>query len=251
MTFFRGFAAIIEGAWRASPKRLVAIFVVMLLSYASWPLTPLVLKRITDAVVAHDVHTATIAALFLPLLALLNTIGAHVLHVLFVEVADMNVIQLTEEIAELAQGPAGLAHLERADYANEIELISSEGVWRYMSVRSAVTSIGVVVQSTLTLLLLARLQPILLLLLLFAIPPLIGTRLAWRQFELVWTGHADKFRRARHYSDLALRADAAKEVRLFGLEDELRRRIHESWARSNAQSSAPTSVACSCNPAAS
>jgi ATP-binding cassette, subfamily B, bacterial len=230
VTFVRGFASIIQSAWRASPVRLLTIFAITLLSYASMPLTPLILKRITDAVVAHDSHAATVAAVFLPVLALLNTIGSHLLHVLFVEVADMNVIQLTEEIAGLAQGPAGLAHLERPDYANKLELISSEGKWRYMGLSSAVTSIGVVIQSTLTILLLARLQPVLLLLLLFAIPPLVGTRLAWRNFERIWTGYAGRLRRARHYSDLALRADAAKEVRLFGLEDELRARIHSSWS---------------------
>ena len=230
MTFFRGFGAIVAGGWRASPKRLVAIFAVTLLSYASWPLTPLILKRITDAVVAHDVHDATVAALFLPLLALVTTIGAHLLHVLFVELADMNVVRLTDEISDLAQRPPGLAHLERADYADKLELTRSEGAVRYMSIRSAVTSIGVVVQSTLTVLLLAQLQPILLLLLAFAVPPLVGTRLAWRHWERVWTATAERFRRARHYSDLALRADAAKEVRLFGLEDELQRRIHASWS---------------------
>jgi ATP-binding cassette subfamily B protein len=52
--------------------------------------------------------------------------------------------------------------------------------------------------------------------------------MAWRRFEAIWRGSADKLRRATHYADLALRADAAKEVRLFGLEDEVRRRIHES-----------------------
>ena len=228
MTFVRGFLAIIAGAWRASPGRLTAIFALTLLSYASAPLTPLVLKHVTDAVVAHDAGAATRAAVFLPLLALFNAIGAHLLHVLFVEVADQNVINLTGDIAGLAQRPGGLAHLERTDYANEIELIRNEGQWRYMSVRSAILGIGVVVQLTLTILLLARLQPVLLLLLLFAIPPLVGTRMAWRRFERVWRESADKLRRATHYSDLALRADAAKEVRLFGLEDEVRDRIQSS-----------------------
>jgi len=92
VTFFRGFAAILAGAWRASPRRLLAIFAVTLVSYASLPLAPLVMKRITDAVVAHDTHTATTWALLLPLLALVITIGAHLLHVLFAELADMNVI---------------------------------------------------------------------------------------------------------------------------------------------------------------
>jgi ATP-binding cassette, subfamily B, bacterial len=228
VTFLRGFAAILRGAWQASPGRMTAIFALTLLTYASAPLTPLALKHVTDAVVNRDAHAATTAALFLPLLALFNAIGAHLLHVLFVEVADQNVINLTDEIAELAQGPPGLSHLERPDYADRIELTRNEGVWRYMSVRSAVTAVGVVVQLTLTVVLLAHLQPVLLLLLLFAIPPLVGTRVAWRGWEKAWTGNADKLRRATHYADLALRADAAKEVRLFGLEDEVRRRIHSS-----------------------
>jgi ATP-binding cassette, subfamily B, bacterial len=230
MSFFRGFAAILSGAWRASPPRMVAIFAVTLLSYASAPLTPLALKHITDAVLGHDAQTATHWAVVLPLLALLNAIGAHLLHVLFVEVADQNVINLTDEIAEIAHGQSGLAHLENSAYADELELIRNEGTWRYMSVRSAVVSVGVVVQLTLTIVLLTQLQPILLLLLLFAIPPLIGTRWAWQNFNKAWRGSADKMRRASHYADLALRTDAAKEVRLFGLEDEISKRILTSRA---------------------
>jgi ATP-binding cassette subfamily B protein len=97
-----------------------------------------------------------------------------------------------------------------------------------MSVRSAIVSIGIVVQLTLTILLLARLQPVLLLLLLFALPPLVATRWAWQLFNRAWSANADKLRRATHYADLALRADAAKEVRLFGLEQELTDRIRTS-----------------------
>jgi ATP-binding cassette, subfamily B, bacterial len=228
MTFVRGFITILQGAWRASPPRLVAILGLTLFSYASAPLTPVALKHITDAVLAHDATTAMHWAIVLPLLALLTAIGQHLLHVLFVEVADQNVIDLTDEIAGLAQGPPGLTHLENATYANELELISNEGAWRYMSVRSAVTAIGVVVQLTLTVILLARLQPVLLLLLLFAIVPLAATRWSWQHFNKYWRNSADRQRRASHYADLVLRADAAKEVRLFGLEQEIGDRVASS-----------------------
>jgi ATP-binding cassette subfamily B protein len=226
----RGYVAILRGAWRASRSRSIAILAITLLNYASWPLTPLVLKHIVDAVVVHDGHGATNWALALPLLALFNAIGSHLLHVLFVEVADQNVIDLTGDIAALAQGPDGIAHLERADYADEIELIRNESRWRYGSVNAAVTTIGVAVQLTLTVLLLARLEPILLLLLALAVVPLATTRYSWRHFWGVWRGNADRLRRSNHYADLALRADAAKEVRLFGLEDEVRRRMGASRA---------------------
>jgi ATP-binding cassette subfamily B protein len=230
VSFVRGFLTILAGAWRASPPRMLAIFGLTLLSYASAPLTPLALKRITDAVLAHDASTATRWAIVLPLLALLNAIGYHLLHVLFVEVADQNVINLTDDIAAIAHGPSGLAHLENAKYADELELIRNEGTWRYMSVRSAAVSIGVAVQLTLTVILLAQLQPILLLLLLFAIPPLVATRWSWQHFSKRWQASADKQRRASHYSDLTLRTDAAKEVRLFGLAEEIGDRLRASRA---------------------
>jgi ATP-binding cassette subfamily B protein len=224
----RGFAAILAGAWRVSPPRLVVVFALVVLNYASWPLAPLVMKRLTDAVVAGDLRAATIAALFLPLLALLTQTGAHVSKVLLVELADLNVIEVTAETAELAQGSHGLAHLERADYADELELIRNEGAWRYNAVRSATGTVGLAIQLVLTVVLLARLEPVLLLLLAFAVPPLLGTRWSWRRFDRYWLGSADRMRRATHLVDLALRADAAKEVRVFGLEEELGRRLHET-----------------------
>jgi ATP-binding cassette subfamily B protein len=225
VTLFPGFVEILRSAWRTSRWRLAVIFALVAVNYASWPLAPLVMRRVTNAVVAHDVHEATVAALFLPLLALVNAIGWHVLHVLFVELADRNNIAVTSEIAQLAQGPAGLAHLERADYADKLELIRHETGWRYMSIRSSVSAVGVVIQLVFTVVLLMRLQPVLLLLLVFAVPPLLGTRFHWQTWEKTWVTNADKLRRAAHLIDLALRADAAKEVRVFGLEDELRRRL--------------------------
>ena len=228
MSFLRGFRTILAEAWRASPPRMLTIFALTLLSYASAPLTPLALKHVTDGALGHDTATVTHWAIVLPLLALVNAIGAHLLHVLFVEVADQNVINLTDDIAEIAHGQAGLAHLENATYADELELIRNEGSVRYMAVRSAVVSIGVVVQLTLTIVLLARLQPILLLLLLFALPPLVATRWAWQHFNKWWRQSGDLLRRASHYADLSLRADAAKEVRLFGLQEVFVERIRAS-----------------------
>jgi len=231
MEFVAGFLEIMRGGWRASRGRLLFAWALMLLEYVSWPLAPLVLKGVTDAVVAGDVRAATTAAAFLPLLALMSQIGGHLAQVAWVELQDLNLIQGHQELGELAQGSPGLEHHERPDYADRLELMRSEGNPLYMSVRVATRTAGLGLQLVITIVMLALLQPILLLLLLIAIAPLAGARWASRNWERAVTSSVDLSRRSTHLLDLAVREDAAKEIRIFGLEDEIRGRLRDSRER--------------------
>ena len=228
MELLRGFLEILRGGWHASPGRLVLVWALMLLEYVSWPLAPLVLKRVTDAVVAGDVEAATTAAVFLPLLALMSQVGGHLAQVAWVELQDLNLIRGQQELGELAQGSRGLEHHERPDYADRLELMRNEGNPLYMSVRVATRTAGLVIQVLITIVMLALLEPLLLLLLLFAVAPLATARWAARNWEKAFTGAVDLSRRSTHLLDLAVRADAAKEIRIFGLEEELSRRLRDS-----------------------
>jgi ATP-binding cassette, subfamily B, bacterial len=226
--FLRALGEIMRNGWRASPRRMVFVFALMVLEYVSWPLAPLVLKRVTDAVVAHDVAAATTAAAFLPLLALLSQIGGHLAQVIWVELLDLNLLQINRELGELSHGPPGLEHHERPDYADRLELMRNEGNPMYQSVRMTARWLGLGLQLAVTVVMLSLLQPLLLLLLLFAVPPLLTGRWAASRFEQAVWGDAERTRQATHLLDLAVRADAAREIRIFGLEQELRRRLHES-----------------------
>jgi ATP-binding cassette, subfamily B, bacterial len=228
MELLRGVGAIFAGGWRTSRARMLAAFALLLLNYAAWPLGPLALKHVTDAVVAGDVRGATIAAAVLPLAALFGYVGGHLAHVMLVELADLYVLRVRGELGELTQGGAGLEHLERADYADRLELMRNEGNPLYQSVHAAVRGVSLVVQFGITVVLLATLQPLLLLLLLAAAPPLIATRWSFNHLDRVNLENADLMRRSTHLLDLATRQDAAKEIRVFGLQDELRRRLRES-----------------------
>jgi ATP-binding cassette subfamily B protein len=226
--FIRGMAGIILSGWRSSPWRMSFSFALLLLNYVSAPLTPLVLKYVTDAVLAHDVRTATIAAAFLPVLAMSKQVAWHIGHVIDVELMDAHLIQVNEDFGEMSQGARGIEHHERPDYADRIETMRNEGNPMYQSVRVVLRTIALGLQLLVTIVMLALLQPVLLLLLLFAVPPMIASRWAWKRFESVWYGEADRSRLATHLLDLAIRSDAAKEIRIFGLEDELRARLHDS-----------------------
>ena len=226
--FLAGLGEILSSGWRASPRRLLVLAGLNVLQYLSWPLAPLALKYVTDAVVERDVRTATIAAAFVPLLALLNQVAGHVAHVLWVEVSDLNLVQVNSRLGELSQGARGLDHHERPDFADRIELLRTAGNPLYLSVRTAVESIARALQLVVTIVMLALLQPLLLLLLAFAVAPLVASRWSFRRFMLAVWGDLERSRRATHLLDLAIRADAAKEIRIFGLEDELRARLRES-----------------------
>jgi ATP-binding cassette, subfamily B, bacterial len=226
--FLRAIAAIVAGGWRASPGRMTLSFALMLLNYVSWPLAPLALKEVTDAVVAGDAGAATVAAAFLPLVALIGYTGRQISHAVWVELADLHAIRLAQEVGALSQGPPGLEHHERADYADRIELIRNEGNELRSAVRLVLSAVSLGAQVVITVVLLGLVEPLLLLLLLFAVPPLVADRWSWRRIDAAKLATADRSRLSTHLFDLAVRQDAAKEIRLFGLQDELARRLRET-----------------------
>jgi ATP-binding cassette subfamily B protein len=228
MAFLRGYGAILMSGFRASPARMIVAFVLVFSAYLTQPLAALVLKAITDAVVAHNVHKATLAALLLPVLALLTATGSRIAHVLWVEISNLNVIRFEQEEGQLSQGSRGIEHHERADYADRLALLRNEGNPLYLGIQYAASGVSLAARLVLTIVLLVRVQPSLLLLLAFGLPALYLGRLAnarlWRMRE----AGASEWRRTQHLLDLATRPDAAAEIRIFGLEDELSQRLRVS-----------------------
>src|SRR5205809_5803903 len=170
----RGVAAILAAGWRASPGRTTASFGILLLNYVSRPVAAVALKHVTDAIVRHDATAAAFAAAVLPLIALVTYTGGRIAQVVWVELADLHLIRLGEELGELSQGSRGLVHHERADYADRLELLRNESKELYRSVELSLNAISLAAQIGLTVVLLARLQPALILLLLFGVPPLLA-----------------------------------------------------------------------------
>ena len=84
-------------------------------------------------------------------------------------------------------------------------------------------------QLLVTMVLLATVRPVLLLLPLFAIPAMIGGRWAQSHVDGAKERTAETARMSRHLLQLLTQAGPAKEIRVFGLGDELRRRQREAW----------------------
>ena len=225
MAFVRAVWAILATGWRASPGRMTASFVLLLVNYVSWPLAPLVLKFVTDAVVAQDVRRAAVAAAFLPLVAYLSYTGSHIAQTVWVELADLYQVRVDQELGDLSQGPIGIQHHERDDYADRLELMRNEGNALYRAVPFALRTVAFAAQATITIALFVSVQPLLLAILAFGVVPVIAGRRAWAGVEATQLATADLARRAQHLLDLAVSREAAKEIRVFGLQQELRGRL--------------------------
>ncbi|HET7045038.1 MAG TPA: ABC transporter ATP-binding protein [Gaiellaceae bacterium] len=233
IAFLRHSVAIVVRGWRASPGRMSASFALIALTHLAQPLVPLALARVTDAVVAHDAQTAAYAAAVLPLVAFVTVAGDRVSQVIWVELCDLNLIESIDEIGRLTQGGEGLEHLERADYADRIELLRNAGNPLYRSALTAMDSASLAAQFALTVVLLGRVQPVLLLLLALGVVPLATGRWAFGRIDSARAELAGKLRLGTHLLGLSLRPDAAKEIRVFGLEDELRGRLRANHREVN------------------
>lgn len=228
MTTLRGYLAILVSGFRASPWRMCAATALVFSGYLTQPLAALVFADITRDVTRHDVHAATVAAAFLPVIALLNATGTRIAHVLWVELSNLNLLRFEGEIGDLAQGSRGIEHHERRDYADELELLRNEGNPLYLGIEYAVYALSSAARLALTVVLLVRVEPALLILLAFGLPTLVLGRAVGAVLFRARERVATDWRQSRHILDLALRADASAEIRIFGLEEELARRLHAS-----------------------
>ncbi|HEV7639904.1 MAG TPA: ABC transporter ATP-binding protein, partial [Gaiellaceae bacterium] len=164
----------------------------------------------------------------LPLIAVLNIAGSRISQVVWVELCDLCLIDCIDELSALSQGSRGLDHHERADFADRMEMLRNEGNPLYRGVQVVMNLISLGAQFALTVFLLGRLQPVLLLLLALGIVPLLTDRWAWNRINAAYVATAPSSRLSAHLLGLATSPRAAKEIRVFGLEAELRRRLAES-----------------------
>jgi ATP-binding cassette subfamily B protein len=219
-----GITGVLSSSWRAGRGRLLISAFLMLLGNVSAPLIAVFLAVTTDAALAHDTSAAVWAAVAVAVVALLSLTMEHFAHIFFFELADLHQLRIEREIGDLAHGTAGLDQHERQDYADRMELLRKESWEIAAGVQTVLTAITLSVQIVLTAVLLARLEPWLLLLPLFAVPPLVAGRIGEARLERAELATAESRRLGWHLLELAVSPAAAKEIRLFGLQRILRQR---------------------------
>jgi ATP-binding cassette subfamily B protein len=225
-----GFVRYLVGvSLRLDRPRTYVLVALVLVTALSVPLFALGTKAFVNAAAGGNAGRAMWFGVLVGALWVASVAIGHIVRPFAFELGDLNGLAFDAELIELGGGSAGLEHLENPEYADRLELTRSEGGNLFLGMLFLASLAGLVLQLLITMVLLATVRPVLLLLPLFAIPAMLAGRWADAHVDAAKVRTAETARLSRHLLQLLTQAGPAKEIRVFGLGDELRRRQRAAW----------------------
>jgi ATP-binding cassette subfamily B protein len=220
---------VFSAAWRTAPARMSAAVVLLVLGSLAGPFVGLALGKVVNDVLKGDAQAATIAGALTGFFLLCGLTLGHFAHHLYYQLSQRLRIVYDEDMMTLATQATGLEQHERSDYADRLELLRQDGFTFFDTLQPLMATGANVVSLGVIALVLYHVEPWLLLLPLFALPPLLGGRWAAGRVEKARIATAEDARLARHLFSLGFDSAAGKELRVFGLQDVVRTRQHALW----------------------
>lgn len=226
----RSLGALLRVAWRAHPRGVAAVVALNVLAQLCWLASMVGIKLLFEAVVDGD-RTAVVVAAFV-------IVGVGQLTYVFglrqwsasIAVTERTSQLLDETLMTIAGGLPGVEHHERPEYADRIALVRQERRRIGFAAYVAALNLRIWIQMAGSIVLLVRLQPLLVLLPGFAAVSFVTQGRAQRITDATAEATAGPTRLRRELFDLLTSALAGKEIRVFGLRDELIAR-HDRLAR--------------------
>jgi ATP-binding cassette, subfamily B, bacterial len=223
-TFWRSLWLFVTAAYEADRRAATWMVLLTIVDAGSNAALALGLKVLVDAI-SHSRWSESMLAVTLIVASLLASQCVSLVNLTLGErLRELTGLVLDRRLVDLTAHLAEIEHYERADYLNELELLKDD-LPTLPSVQSNfVTTLGMLVRIGLTLLLLGRIHPLLLLLPLFGLPSI------WASFSSAQEMHHERKkvvalrRQELYFFYLAKTAAAAKELRIFGLGREILRR---------------------------
>ncbi|GAA0379127.1 ABC transporter permease [Acrocarpospora corrugata] len=225
-----GAVQMISTAWRMDRRKTIVSVVLMVSGAVAAPALAAALAWMTGAVVAGDTGGAAVAGVVVAALAVAVLTFGHFAHLAYFELSELAELDFAERLITLSNGSAGIEHHERPEHADSLTVLQQEARQFRVGLEALLNSIGLALAVALTAVLLARVNPWLLLLPLAALPPLLTGRIAERISDRARTATAEPTRVALNLFHLTTSARLAGELRVFRLADELRGRHRSIWA---------------------
>jgi ATP-binding cassette subfamily B protein len=217
--------------YRAEPLLLVIAFATTVAAAIPDALFALGLKFFAEGAIAGDETKLMIAAFVLAGLAtggwMLQTMSERVNR----RFADRATVTIESHVAHLQASVATIEHHERPDHLDRLAVLRDQVFALNHMYGSLFTTVGVALRLVLTLALLIWVHPALVLLAVFAIPPIWVS--SWRAGveREVQEQHSEQSRLARHLFVVGTSAPTGKEVRVARAGPRLVRERDAAWQR--------------------
>jgi ATP-binding cassette subfamily B protein len=233
-TIRRVYRAFLGLTWEAAGGRvllLVASAVTVALSDAA---RGFVTKLVVDDLAAGSSRAVTMGMACIALAAASTLIDSAAAVGLQSDLGERIGQALEQRVMRISASAPGLEHLERPDFADRMKLVRDRATLPFVALTNLNGLASIAVGLASAVVLLGSIHPLLALTPVVAVP---GAALQYRAWRRHYARHDDvaiQERLADHYLELATRARAAKEVRLFGLGRELlgrHRQVTDAAAR--------------------
>ncbi|HUQ39689.1 MAG TPA: ABC transporter ATP-binding protein [Acidimicrobiales bacterium] len=212
-------------AFRADPWRAAGSLLASGINAAAQPAVAYTTSRVIGAVLHHDTHRAAELAVILAVIGMAGLTCSLIRLDLRFRMEEATTMLIDREIIELTSGMPGLEHHERPEYLDRLELLRQEHRALGGSVGALIENFGTFASIITTTSLLASINPILLLLPAFGIPSVVSSAYSRKLYQRAQEVTAQPNRLAEHLFLLSTTGAPAKELRVFGLRDELRSRF--------------------------
>lgn len=212
--------------FRAEPRLTVLAFVLSVAGSAAGPLTALFLRSLVNAAGAGDRSAATAAGVAVALCWVASRAAADsATHVAFALMEHIR--RLTDtRLMEITGGIPTIELHERPDVADKIELFRTDAEAFGFAMTSFVWGLGIITRLTTSVLILASIQPVLILLPLLGVPSLLAGGRAQRLRQRVREEMVERKRLSEHLFTLGTTPGPGRELRIFGLGREIIARHH-------------------------
>ncbi|MFC0437060.1 ABC transporter ATP-binding protein [Kutzneria buriramensis] len=215
--------------YRAEPLLLVVGFVTTVAAALPDALFALGLKLLVQAMADRAGDTIVLAALLLAALSTATWLLSVASDRTDLRLAERTAVHIESYVARLQSSVPTIEHHERAEYVDRLALLRDHASALSQIYRSVFRTAGSVVRLVVVIGLLMSVQPILGLLVLFALPTVLVSNRRGAVEKRVEEQGAQGRRLARHLFVLGATAAPGKEIRVGGLGERLRGGRRAAW----------------------
>ncbi|WUS99720.1 ABC transporter ATP-binding protein/permease [Streptomyces sp. NBC_00708] len=215
--------------WRLGPGRLLTSVGLLAAGYLAAPAAAVLLAAFTEAALGGRGGAALTLSVGIGLVLVLDLTMAHFAHLSYYELAQLQQLAISREIADAVNGSPGVEAHDDPRFGETLTQLAD----RIFQVRAAMEAVlllgGSLLQGLLTAVVLARVDPWLALLPLAAVPAVLASSRAQRIVDAARAGSASELQLARHLVEVGTTAATAKEIRLFGARQAVTERHGAAW----------------------